>query len=313
MSSTDLESGSSTLTFPSPTSSFISIPSVLEITMQEPQQQDVQDEYFYFQSVIFKAEKTLFRVPRYGLPADVAVFDAMFSQASPNGAGSSNENPILLDPDVKAFDFRSLLKASFPPPGTTASVLTLDEWMGVLTLAKKWNLTDMKAKAVSGSNAEVQRKSTVDKILLAKRYDVAKWLKEGYISLVWRKEPITSDERKKLGWETYARLMDVREKGREAALDTISIHLSSANAKAAKQKCAMCGCDHVAYCAMNTKGKERDKKYECSSCDKAYHIPGCWAGKTDSSADAKGRVQAHWAAFNFAAAVEKEFGSAVKA
>ncbi|KZV72009.1 hypothetical protein PENSPDRAFT_374187 [Peniophora sp. CONT] len=307
------ESGSSTLTFSSPASSILSIPSILETDMQDPKDtQDVQDEYFYFQSVVFKAEKTLFRVPRYGLPADVAAFDAMFSQASPGGAGSSNENPIFLDSDVKAFDFRSLLKASYPPPGTTASVLTLDEWMGVLTLANKWNLVNMKEKAIAGSNVEVQNKSTVDKVLLAKKYNVARWLKEGYYTLVSRKDPITPDERTKLGWETYARLLDVREKGRDAALDTISIHLSSSNAKAAKQKCAMCGVDHVAYCAQNAKGKEKDKKYECAQCDKVYHVPGCWAGKVDSSADAKGRVQAHWAAFNYTAAVEKEFGAAVK-
>lgn len=194
-----------------------------------------------------------------------------------------------------------------------ASVLTIGEWMGVLTLANKWNLSNMKEKAISGSDAEVQRKSAVDKVLLAKRYGVAKWLKEGYLTLVSRKDPITPDERKKLGWETYARLMDVREKGRVAALDTISIHLSSANAKATKQKCVMCGVDHVAYCAQNTKGKEKDKKYECAQCDKVHHVPGCWAGKVDASADAKNRVQAHWAAFNYTAAVEKEFGAAVKA
>ena len=61
----------------------------------------------------FEVEDTLFRVPRYGLPGDGA-FDAMFARA-PGGAGSSDDDPIRLDSDVSAADFRSLLKATYPP------------------------------------------------------------------------------------------------------------------------------------------------------------------------------------------------------
>ena len=65
-------------------------------------------------TTVLKAETKLFKVPRYGLPGDAAVFDTMFTLAA-GGAGSSDENPILLDADVRAADFRSLLKAAFPP------------------------------------------------------------------------------------------------------------------------------------------------------------------------------------------------------
>ncbi|KZV72006.1 hypothetical protein PENSPDRAFT_663980 [Peniophora sp. CONT] len=143
-----------------------------------------RDDLFYFHSVVFLAETKLFKVPRYGLPGDAAIFDSMFGQAT-GGAGSSDDNPIRLDADVAAADFRSLLKAAFPSPGTLTAVLTLDEWMGVLTLAKKWKLESMKDKAVAGSD-----------ILLAKSYTVAKWLKEGYCALASRVDPITVQERK---------------------------------------------------------------------------------------------------------------------
>ena len=68
----------------------------------------------YYLTMTLKAEAKLFKVPRYGLPGDAAVFDSMFALAT-DGAGSSDENPIRLDADVTAADFRSLLKAAFPP------------------------------------------------------------------------------------------------------------------------------------------------------------------------------------------------------
>lgn len=61
-----------------------------------------------------QVEDTLFKVPRYGLPGDSAIFDAMFSRA-PGAAGSSDDTPIVLDADVTVDDFRSLLKATCPP------------------------------------------------------------------------------------------------------------------------------------------------------------------------------------------------------
>ena len=47
------ENETSTFTFSSPASSIFSLPSI-QPDMQDPKIQDVQDEYFYFQSVVFK-------------------------------------------------------------------------------------------------------------------------------------------------------------------------------------------------------------------------------------------------------------------
>ena len=56
----------------------------------------------------------MFKVPRYGLPGDGAAFDAMFVRG-PGATGSSDEDPIRLDADVTSSDFRSMLKATYPP------------------------------------------------------------------------------------------------------------------------------------------------------------------------------------------------------
>jgi hypothetical protein len=90
--------------------------------------------------------------------------------------------------------------------------LTLEESMSTLKLAMKWNLTGVRAKTVAQCDKEIQEKSPVEKILLAKKYGVAKWLKEGCRTLSIRNAAITDEERDQLGWETYARILVVREK-----------------------------------------------------------------------------------------------------
>ncbi|VDB95553.1 unnamed protein product [Peniophora sp. CBMAI 1063] len=170
-----------------------------------------RDDFFYFHSLVFEVEDTLFKVPRYGLPGDGAAFDTMFARG-PGAPGSSDDDPIRLDTDVTASEFRSMLKATYPPPGTTVAELTLDEWMSVLKLAKKWNLAGLRDKAVQQSDTQVQLKTPIEKILLARQYDVGKWLNEAYIALSSREEPLSVQEVEKVGWETTAKLMMVREK-----------------------------------------------------------------------------------------------------
>jgi len=167
-----------------------------------------RDDFFYFSNLVFQVEGTLFKVPRYGLPGDGAAFDAMFARG-PGAAGSSDDDPVRLDADVTATDFRSLLKATYPPPGMSSASLTVDEWMSVLKLAKRWDLASMRNKAISESDSQIQQKTYVEKIMVARKYGVAKWLREGYFSLV--KGEIASDtEIEKLGWETYGRLLKIR-------------------------------------------------------------------------------------------------------
>lgn len=202
-------------------------------------------------------------------------------------------------------------------PGVATAVLNLDEWMGVLTLAKKWKLEDMKAKAVAGSDEEIQKKTVIDKILLAKKYGVAKWLKEGYCALASRKEPITALERGKIGWETYGRLMDVRERGRAASLDKAELDVTSApNTHIAAIHCDTCGIKHVPFCAANLRGSVGSNMRLCPipHCGGFYHGVGCPAGQplTTPPAKVKDRVVAQQAAFNFEGLVLKEFGASVK-
>jgi hypothetical protein len=115
-------------------------------------------------------------------------------------------------------------------------VLTLEESMSILKLAKKWDLASVRNKAVAQSDIEIQKKTPVEKILLAKQYGVTQWLQEGYRSLVSRENTITDEERDQLGLETFARLMVAREKSFAWAL---KVSPSSTTSK---------GCSHSIYC-----------------------------------------------------------------
>ena len=90
--------------------------------------------------------------------------------------------------------------------------MTVDEWMSVIKLSDMWQFPKMRMKAINASESQVQILGAVDMILLAKKYSVSRWLIKGYDILTRRPEHITSDERKRLGLDTFVRLVEVREK-----------------------------------------------------------------------------------------------------
>ena len=122
---------------------------------------------------------------------------------------------------------------------------------------------------------------------------------------------ITDEERETLGWETYGRLMRVREKGRLSALEKL-FSASEAKSGAAKVECSVVGCGqlHRPFCAENTQGTSSRSMRSCFPCN-GYHIPGCGAG-TRAVPTVKQRMQAQWDAVDWAKILEEEFGASVK-
>ncbi|KZV67216.1 hypothetical protein PENSPDRAFT_555739, partial [Peniophora sp. CONT] len=177
----------------------------------------VRDEEFYIKSVIFQAERTLFRVPAYALPTEDGVFSAMFALPNGNGEGSSEDNPIHLPHEVTAEDFRCFLKARIPmPDATEPPKLTVHQWMSVLKLATMWCLDGLRIKAIDAADKELPTlsgttASDVYKVLLGQRHHVSRWLLEGYEALGKRKEYLSATERQQLGSETSLRISELRE------------------------------------------------------------------------------------------------------
>ncbi|VDB91734.1 unnamed protein product [Peniophora sp. CBMAI 1063] len=179
----------------------------------------IRDEDFYFNSIIFRAGKTHFKVPVYALPLEEGVFSAMLEFPNENGEGLSDQNPIVLPAEVTPMDFRSFLKACIPMPDNVSTpTLTVHEWMSVLKLSTMWCLGDLRTKAIESADKEVSslgtagEDSAIQKILLGKRYCVSRWLLEGYESIGKRVAYLTASERVQLGVETSFRISELREK-----------------------------------------------------------------------------------------------------
>ncbi|KAI0030636.1 hypothetical protein K488DRAFT_24279, partial [Vararia minispora EC-137] len=172
-------------------------------------------EVFYFRMIVLLVGDTLFKVPCYGISSNAAPFEALFASSAEDSTapGSDDDNPIRLDEDITEFDFTSLLKAIYLPPGGTIDSVELstDEWMAVLKLANKWRLTGLEQTATQNSESHILSLEPIDKIIIAKKVRVARWLREAYGQIGRRKEAISAEEKAKLDTETYVRLLELRD------------------------------------------------------------------------------------------------------
>ncbi|VDB95676.1 unnamed protein product [Peniophora sp. CBMAI 1063] len=193
-----------------------SVPSISSTPVDDHDDHDlVHDEQFYFRIVVFRAGKSLFKVPTYSFPADEGLFASMFLLPRGNGEpeGSSDDNPIRLPSEVSATDFKSLLKACLPQPvARTPPKLTVDEWMSVLKLSTMWCLDDLRAKSVSEADAGVAELGPIEKLVLAKRYNVSRWFIEAMEALGKRDAFIFAEERDKIGMTMSFALLELRER-----------------------------------------------------------------------------------------------------
>jgi hypothetical protein len=84
-----------------------------------------------------------------------------------------------------------------------------EEWLSVLKLSTLWRFKELRTKALNRlSQIQID---PVDKVILARDYGVEGWLVEGYTELVKRDEGLSSEARRRLGYETALQLYVKRE------------------------------------------------------------------------------------------------------
>ncbi|KAL4075294.1 hypothetical protein V8B97DRAFT_2022287 [Scleroderma yunnanense] len=148
----------------------------------------------------FKQESTIFR-DMFSMP-----------QGDQNSVeGLNDDKPIRLDGVAKT-DFEQLLNALFhrqhgSVPGLPFSV---DEWTSVLKLSTKWDFKRLRQAAVDALLAS--QIGPVDRIVLARQYDIRHWLVPALNELAKRQQPLGLDEGARLGLETALKLASVRER-----------------------------------------------------------------------------------------------------
>ncbi|KZV85853.1 hypothetical protein EXIGLDRAFT_725480 [Exidia glandulosa HHB12029] len=171
-----------------------------------------REYYFDDGNVTFLTDGILFNVHRYWFKRDSPAFRAMFSMPPPHGEvaeGCSDDNPIRLA--VSAVDFERFLWILYPPVIGTLKPASLDEWTSVLSLASMWECENIRALAIREMEGLC---GPVQKISLARRFDISAWLLPAYAALTTRAAPLCVEEGEMLGVETTIRLAQARERYR---------------------------------------------------------------------------------------------------
>ncbi|KAF9268491.1 hypothetical protein L218DRAFT_1072986 [Marasmius fiardii PR-910] len=111
-----------------------------------------RDNEFYFDTITFQVDDTIFKVPSQYIHEKSEVFDAGAQISAESDEGSSDANPVKLSPlphGCNANDFRCLLRiiialtVGLPTPTNYNS----DQWLSVLKLSTAWYFSDIRKLA----------------------------------------------------------------------------------------------------------------------------------------------------------------------
>ncbi|KAJ7312369.1 hypothetical protein DFH08DRAFT_717582 [Mycena albidolilacea] len=155
-------------------------------------------------------EDCLFNVPCYHFERLSEVFEMMFTLPAGDGVqaeGHNDEQPVVLE-GVRSDNFQQLLKALYP---LMDNWMTKDEWISVLKPSTQWRFINTRNLAIQQLHSRPDLEG-VEQIQLAQQYNVAGWLRIGYIHLVKRSHGISQDEARKIGWKTPFHLCQARER-----------------------------------------------------------------------------------------------------
>ncbi|THV06157.1 hypothetical protein K435DRAFT_743906 [Dendrothele bispora CBS 962.96] len=171
----------------------------------------LRSTHFYFNNVIFQVEDTLYNVPCQPFMRESDVFHDLFSLpvlVGRKSEGQSDEEPVLLQ-SVSKVDFERLLSLLFPDAGIDA-IPTTEEWLSILKLATLWDMPKIRERAIMHM-APLLSQDPVQKIEIAREYDIDDWMLPALNQLVQRDQPLTVDEGERLGMEYTTKLASIRE------------------------------------------------------------------------------------------------------
>lgn len=89
--------------------------------------------------------------------------------------------------------------------------LSLEEWIAVLSISSRYDMENVRRKAIAQINSHRPRVDPVEKILLAEKHDIPFWRSSAYASLCQRESPLEEWEAEKLGLKVTVQLARARE------------------------------------------------------------------------------------------------------
>jgi hypothetical protein len=90
--------------------------------------------------------------------------------------------------------------------------LSWEACVALLAISTNFKMSRVRDFAVKAIATRKGVKDTVTIINLAMEFDIQEWLAPAYAELCYRKKALTAEEGQLLGWETFAKLTEAREK-----------------------------------------------------------------------------------------------------
>ncbi|KAI5890013.1 uncharacterized protein SCHCODRAFT_02669226 [Schizophyllum commune H4-8] len=163
----------------------------------------VNHERFYMdtRSVKFKLDDgTLYNVFRYFFEQSPTFVEEYLSQ---------DDVEVIYLKDVSRVDFDRFLSYMYPKSLGKCDVNTSEEWTSVLRLASKWGFTDLRAHSLEKLESTA---APIDRILIAREFDLPKWLLPAFVDLCTAPEPPTLEAAEHLGLPAVVNIGRIREK-----------------------------------------------------------------------------------------------------
>ncbi|KAJ3529217.1 hypothetical protein NMY22_g9089 [Coprinellus aureogranulatus] len=217
----------------------------------------------------YQVEETVFKLPRYQFVVGSEYFAKTYLQNTCPPTPQFNDAP---DPDedwdsmdvtdaprlristagavelegVTAEEFRVFLKLLFPIHSTSTELkFSKSEWLTILTLSTRWHFLEFRKLAIAHLDADMA--DPVEMITVGRREYASKWVKNGYVKLVEKKEAISEEESEAIGYKTAVRLYIVR-------------HELAPRLQDGKDGCTKSACAFLGGCNCLT--REIEKKFE---------------------------------------------------
>ncbi|KAJ7625625.1 hypothetical protein FB45DRAFT_868801 [Roridomyces roridus] len=162
----------------------------------------------HVEEITFKVEDRIFKAPRHLFERNSEIFATVFTLPEVDKEGCSAENPFVLE-GVQSADFEQLVQVLRSIDTAKSPGLPKESWISVLKLSTLWYFIDARNLAIQELGKQTM--DSVERILLARRYDVSVWLRRGYAELARRPRGLSVEEAEAIGLMTALKLYQSRE------------------------------------------------------------------------------------------------------
>ncbi|KAI0825967.1 hypothetical protein BC629DRAFT_1586831 [Irpex lacteus] len=160
--------------------------------------------------VTLEIDGCVFQVHRYFLKRESVYLQALLEH-DPT-AGTSDENAILLT-NITVHEFECFLHFLFFG-AYDPHLYALEDWLDLLAAATILKCGNIRLRAITEleSSTFAETVDAVDRIFIARKYDVGSWLTSAYVDLCVRDGPLREQEIDLLGSKLVSQLCDIRER-----------------------------------------------------------------------------------------------------